>query len=229
MPIPSEKELLNSACHFGHRKDKWNPKMKPFIYGTRKGIHILDLAQTKTHLEKVCEALKKFQAEGKTILFVSTKQQSTGFIEEIGKHLGQPTVTKKWIPGLLTNWATIRERIKYYLDLQQSFKSGEIEKYTKKEQTYLRKQLMKLDTSLAGVSTMSRPPDAMFIVDALLDNVAVLEARTLKIPVFGICDTNADPSLFTNFIPANDDAINSISIILSTISEELGGKMKQRQ
>lgn len=225
MAIPSEKELLKSACHFGHRKDKWNPRMAPYLYGTRKGIHIIDLAQTKKGLEQVCEALKKLQTEGKTILFVSTKQQSIGFIEQLGKHLNQPVVTKKWMPGLLTNWNTIKERIKYYLDLKESFRSGEIEKYTKKEQTALRKDMTKLELSLGGVAEMSRTPDAIFVIDALIDNVAILEARKLKIPVYGICDSNADPDLFTTFIPANDDAVNSINIILTTIGTEVGGKM----
>lgn len=229
MAIPSEKDLLQSACHFGHRKDKWNPKMAPYIYGTRKGIHIMDLEKTKAGLERVCTSLKKMQNEGKIILFVSTKQQSTGFIEEIGRHLNQPVVTKKWIPGLLTNWGTIKERIKYYLDLQESFRSGEIDKYTKKEQTKLRKDLAKLDIALSGVSTMSRTPDAMFIVDAVRDNVAVAEAKTLGIPVFGMCDTNADPSYFEQFTPCNDDAIKSISLVLTTVAEELGGAMKHNE
>lgn len=229
MAIPSEKDLLAAACHLGHKKDKWNPKVAPYIYGTRKGIHIFDLVQTKEHLERVCEEMKKLQNEGKSILFISTKQQSTAFIEEIGRQLNQPTVTKKWIPGLLTNWNTIKRRIKYYLDLQQSFKSGEVDKYTKKEQTSLRKQLTKLEAALSGVAHMSGRPDAVFIVDAVLDKVALLEARKLNIPVYGICDTNADPDLFTSFIPANDDAVKSISIILSTITEALGGTASKEQ
>ena len=223
MAIPSEKQLLEAACHFGHRKDKWNPRIAPCIYGTRKGIHIFDLAVTKQHLEDCVAAMKKLQNEGKTILFVSTKQQSTAFLEDLGKNLGQPTVTKKWIPGLLTNWNTIKKRIKFYLDLQQSFKTGEVEKYTKKEQTDLRKTLAKLDNALSGVAHMTGVPDAVFVVDAVRDHVAVLEARKLKIPVYGICDSNANPDDFTNFIPANDDAVKSISIILSTIVDELGG------
>jgi small subunit ribosomal protein S2 len=225
MAIPSEKELLKCACHFGHRKEKWNPRMAPYIYGTRKGIHIVDLEKTKKGLENVCSALKKLQTEGKTILFVSTKQQSIGFIEQLGKSLKQPVVTKKWMPGLITNWNTVRERIKYYLDLKESFRSGEIEKYTKKEQVALRKAMNKLEIALGGVSKMSRTPDAIFVIDALIDNVAILEARKLRIPVYGICDTNADPDLFTAFVPANDDAVNSIHIITATIAEELGGSM----
>jgi small subunit ribosomal protein S2 len=219
--IPSEKELLAAACHFGHRKEKWNPKMAPAIYGVRKGIHIFDLTKTREGLVKVCEQLKKLQAEGKTILFVSTKQQSIPMLESVAKKLNQPMVTKKWIPGLLTNWPTIKRRLRYYLDLQRSFQTGEIEKYTKKEQTALRKKLAKLDTALAGVSHMTGLPDAVFIVDAIRDRVAVLEAAKLKIPLYGICDSTADPDLFNAFIPANDDAVKSLSLLLGTVEKEL--------
>lgn len=221
MPIPSEKELLENAVHFGHRKEKWCPKMAPYLYGVRKGIHIFDLTITKNRLEQTCDALKKLQAEGKTVLFVSTKQQSIPLIEKLAGALNQPMVTKKWIPGLLTNWSTIKRRLKYYLDLQRSFQTGEIEKYTKKEQTSLRKKLAKLDIALAGVSRMTGLPDAVFVVDALRDRVAVLEAAKLKIPLYGICDSNADPDHFSSFIPANDDAVKSLTLILNTIENEL--------
>ena len=226
MSMPTEKDLLDAACHLGHPKSKWNPKMAPYLYGTRKGIHIFDLAQTKVHLEKMCEALRKLQKEGKTIIFVSTKQQSIPLIEEIGRDLHQPIVTKKWMPGLLTNWETIKERLKYYLDLQDSFKTGEIEKYTKKEQTELRKKLTKLDAALGGVSDMKRVPDALFVIDAIRDHVAIAEARKLKIPVYGICDSNSNPNDFTEFVPANDDAVKSLMMIISNIKDEMnsGGK-----
>ena len=219
--IPAEKELLDAACHFGHRREKWNPRMKPYIYGVRKGVHVFDLVKTKEHLEKMCSALKKLQTEGKTILFVSTKQQSGALLEGLCESLNQPYVTKKWIPGLLTNWPTIKKRLKYYLDLQQSFKTGEVEKYTKKEQTELRKKLTKLDTALSGLADVTEVPQAIFVVDAVLDKVAVLEANKLKIPVYGICDSNADPLLFEEFVPANDDAIKSIALILETVQQQL--------
>lgn len=229
MPIPSEKQLLDHACHFGHPKAKWNPKIAEFLYGTRKGIHIFDLEKTRQGLIAVTDALKALQAEGKTILFVSTKQQSIPLIEEMGHKLGQPIVTKKWIAGLLTNWPTIKRRLQYYLDLRRSFQTGEVEKYTKKEQMGLRKELAKLDTALAGVAAMTGLPDAIFVVDAVRDHVAVLEAKKLGIPVYGICDSNADPQEFTACIPANDDAVRSIQILLDTISNELssvGSKKK---
>jgi len=221
MAIPSEKDLLNSAVHFGHRKEKWNPKMAPYLYGTRKGIHIFELATTRKHLEDMCAALKKLQVEGKTILFVSTKQQSIPLIEHLAHVLNQPMVTKKWIPGLLTNWSTIKRRLRYYLELQKSFQTGEVEKYTKKEQMALRKKLAKLDNALAGVASMTGLPDAIFVLDAIRDRVAVLEAAKLKIPLFGICDSNADPDNFTVFVPANDDALKSIVLLLNTVESEL--------
>jgi len=223
MALPTEQQLADAAVHFGHRKEKWNPKMSRFLYGVRKGVHVFDLTQTRKHLEEVCNAMRKFQAEGKTILFVSTKQQSIPMIEKLAKSLGQPMVTKKWIPGLLTNWGTLKRRLKYYLDLQKSFQTGEIEKYTKKEQTELRKKLAKLDTALAGVSHMNGLPDAVFVLDAVRDRVAVLEAAKLNIPIFGVCDSISDPDHFTAFIPANDDAVRAVTLILSTIESELSG------
>lgn len=221
MPIPSEKVLLEHACHFGHPKQKWNPKIAPYLYGARRGIHIFDLQKTREGMENVINALKALQAEGKTVLFVSTKQQSIPLIEDLGRRLNQPIVTKKWIPGLLTNWPTIRRRLQFYLDLRRSFQTGEVEKYTKKEQMHLRKELAKLDAALSGVATMTGLPDAVFVVDAVRDHVAVLEAKKLKIPVYGICDSNADPDEFSERIPANDDAVRSIQLILDTVTEEL--------
>lgn len=221
MPIPTEKDLIAASCHVGHRKEKWNPKMAPYLFGVRKGISIFDLTETKRRLEEVCAQMRKLQAEGKTVLFVSTKQQSIPFIEKAGKELDQPTVTKKWIPGLLTNWPTIKRRLKYYLELQQSFQTGEVEKYTKKEQLTLRKKLAKLDAALSGVAAMTQLPDAVFVVDAVRDHVAVLEAKKLSIPLFGICDSIANPDLFTAFIPCNDDAVKALTLVIDTVINEM--------
>ena len=221
MTYPTEEQLLAAACHIGHRAEKWSPKMKPMLYGVRNGIHIFDLTKTREQLEKACTALVELQKQGKSILFVSTKLFSVQPLGELGKETGHPTVTKKWIPGLITNWKTISRRIKYYLDLQQSFQTGEVEKYTKKEQLNLRKKLTKLDRALAGVSGMTGLPDAIFVVDAVRDDIAVREANKAGIPVFGICDSNADPDLFTIPIPANDDAVSSIILILKTVQDAL--------
>jgi small subunit ribosomal protein S2 len=232
MNIPSEKELLASACHIGHRAFKWNPKMKPYLYGVEKGVHIFDLTKTKAKLEQACRQIADLSKAGKSILFVSTKQHSTTFLEELGKETGQPIVTKKWIPGLLTNWKTISRRIKYYLDLQKSFQTGEVEKYTKKEQLQLRKKLTKLDHALSGVAGMTGLPDAIFVVDAVRDVIAVREAKTCGIPVFGLCDSNADPDHFTVPIPANDDAVHSVKLLLRTVQSalmEAGGVPKKKE
>lgn len=226
-PFPSEQELFDAACHIGHPREKWNPKIAPYLYGTRKGIHIFDLTKTSDKLKQMIEHLKKLQAEGKSILFVSTKQHSIPLVERLGHELQQPVVTNKWIPGLLTNWDTVKERIQYYLDLRQQFQSGEIEKYTKKEQTQLRKKLAKLDTALSGVAHMKGRPHAMFVIDAMRDEVAVLEARKLKIPVFGICDSNANPDYFESFVPANDDALKSIDLLLQTVLSALQESKKK--
>lgn len=229
MTIPSEKDLLAAACHFGHPKEKWNAKMRPYLYGVRKGIHIFDLSKTRAHLEKASLELKKLQDEGKTILFVSTKQQSIPLVEEMGRVLSQPVVTKKWIPGLMTNWPTLKRRLQFYLDLRKGFQTGEMDKYTKKEQTQMRKQLTKLDAALSGVAGMSGLPQALFVVDAVRDHVAVLEAKKLNIPVYGICDSNANPDEFAVAIPANDDAVKSISLILSTVMEALHSPRAERK
>ena len=223
MAIPAPKDLIAAACHFGHRKEKWNPKMKPYLFGVRRGIHIFDLEKTHEALKKACDELRSLQKSGKSILFVSTKLQSLASIERVSKALGQPVVTKKWVAGLLTNWSTIKNRIRYYLDLQQSFRTGEVEKYTKKEQTALRKELAKLDAGFSGVAGMKGLPDAVFVIDAVRDHVAVLEAKKLSIPLYGICDSNADPDAFKVFIPANDDAVKSIDLILKTVETELSG------
>lgn len=223
MAIPSPKDLVASAVHFGHRKEKWNPKMKGDLFGVRRGIHIFDIEKTHIALKKTCDELRAMQKSGKTILFVSTKLQALQPIENTSKALGQPVVTNKWVPGLLTNWSTIKNRIRYYLDLQQSFRTGDVDKYTKKEQVVLRKELAKLDIGFAGVASMKGLPDAVFVIDAVRDRVAVLEARKLGIPVYGICDSNADPDDFKIYIPANDDAVKSIQLILSTIEGELSG------
>lgn len=225
--IPTEQQLLEAACHFGHPKQKWNPKMAPFLYGVHKGIHVFDLGKTKEHLTKVCADLQALQAQGKTILFVSTKQQAVPTVERIAKKLRQPMVTKRWIPGLLTNWSTLKRRIQYYLDLKKSFQDGSVEKYTKKEQTALRKELAKLDIGFSGVADIGGLPQAVFVVDAVRDHVAVLEAKTMGIPVYGICDSNADPDLFTAFVPANDDAVRSIALILATVEAALTDGMKK--
>lgn len=211
------KKMFENAVHIGHRTQKWNPRMKRYIHGERNGIHIINLEKTYDMLEKALAFLSKTVADGKTILFVSTKPQSVKLIEELAKECHMPYVVSKWIPGLLTNFTTIKSRTKYLADLKRQVETGEISKYTKKEVSKLKKIMDKLQIALGGVQNMTSKPDVVFVVDALRDKIVVKEARRMKIPTVGIVDTNADPTTLTYPIPGNDDAIKSLTYFLDTI------------
>ncbi len=206
--------MAKNAVHFGHPTSRWNPKMKPFIYGSRHGIHIFDLKKSAEHLVKALEFLNRMAKDKKEILFVGTKQQCRRLLNEIKQEAGMPIVTDKWIPGLLTNFKTIKERINYFKQLKEDDASGALTKYTKKEQMKLRKKIQQLSMSLSGVENMRGKPDVLFVSDIVRDHIAVDEARKLGIPVVGIVDTNADPTKVNYPIPANDDAIKSLEYIL---------------
>lgn len=216
--VKSEKAVLTSmldaGCHFGHRSEKWNPKMRPFIYTKREGIHIFDLTKTYQVLMKACEILKDAAAKGKTILLVSTKLQAARLIDEAAIKLGCPYVTKKWIPGLLTNFDTVKKRIKYFRDLKEQQSTGELDKYTKKERLDLSRQLKKLQEAFGGVENVTKLPDFVVLLDAFRDQLVLREARKLKIPTIAICDTNSDPDLVTYPIPGNDDAVKSLRFFM---------------
>lgn len=221
----SLKDMAAHAVHFGHPTSRWNPKMKPYIYGARHGIHIFDLNKTATYLLTALEFLSKMSKEKKEILFVGTKQQCRRFLYMIKEETGMPIVTDKWIPGLLTNFKTIKERIDYFKQLKDDDANGRLVKYTKKEQTKLRKKIQDLSVALSGVENMKGRPDVLFVADIVRDHIAVKEARTLGIPVVGIVDTNADPDMADYIIPANDDAIKSLEYILTLAKEAVkGGK-----
>lgn len=211
------KKMFENAVHIGHRTQKWNPRMKRYIYGERNGIHIINLEKTYEMLEKALAFLSKCVAENKVVLFVSTKPQSVKLLQELAQDCHMPYVISKWIPGLLTNFSTIKSRTKYLADLKRQVETGEISKYTKKEVSKMKKIMDKLQTALGGVQNMSSKPDVVFVVDALRDKIVVKEAKRMKIPVVGIVDTNADPSDLTYPIPGNDDAIKSLTYFLDTI------------
>jgi small subunit ribosomal protein S2 len=215
----SLKDMAASAVHFGHPTSRWNPKMKPYIYGARYGVHIFDLKKTANKLVEALDFLSKMAREKKEILFVGTKQQCRRFLFEIKDETGMPIVTDKWIPGLLTNFKTIKERIDYFKKLKEDDAKGNLSKFTKKEQTKLRKKIQDLSTSLSGVENMRGRPDVLFVADIVRDHISVKEARTLKIPVVGIVDSNADPDMVDYPIPANDDAIKSLQYILTLAKE----------
>lgn len=215
------KNLLENAVHFGHYTNKWNPKMKPFIHGSKQRVHIIDLHQTIKHMESTFTFLEDLRKGNKTILLVSTKQQSIPLIEKLAEVSGQPFVTNKWIPGLLTNFNTIKSRTDELKKLKQMKEAGDLSRYTKKEQSKLNKLILKLESNLGGVENMLHKPDAVFVLDSVRDAIAVKEARSLNIPVVGFIDTNSDPDLIDYPIPANDDAIKSLTYMLSKIQDIL--------
>ena len=224
----SLKEMAKNAVHFGHPTHKWNPKMKPYLYGNRYGIHIFNLNKTAKHLVEALSFLNKSTKNNKEILFVGTKQQCRKLLQEIKEETGMPIVTDKWIPGLLTNFKTIKERINYFKQLKEDDANGELSKFTKKEQSKLRKKIQSLSMSLSGVENMAGKPDVIFVADIVRDNIAVKEAKRLNIPIVAIVDSNADPGLVDYIIPANDDAIKSISYILGLVKESISSDSKKK-
>ncbi len=224
------QEMLANAVHFGHRTTKWNPKMAPYLYGKKNEVHIFDLNKTYEGLNKATEFLEAVTAQGKTVLFVSTKPQATRFLKEEAEKCGMPYVISKWIPGLLTNFKTIRARVKYLLDLKGQKVTGEFEKYTKKEASGLNKQIEKLEKALGGVVSLERVPDVVLVLDCVRDKIAVQEAVKMKSTVVAVVDSNADPDGITYVIPANDDAIKSIQFLLSSLSMAVqNGRQKARK
>ncbi len=204
------KRMISHAVHFGHTKEKWNPKMKRFIYAVRDNVHIFDLHKTLAHFVEAINFLKEMSRDGKTVLFVSTKQQAAPIVQKTAEQTGNPFVTFKWIPGLLTNFDTVSRRIRHLQKLTEMRENGDFDRYTKREAVGFEREIEKLQTALGGVSKMSKLPDAMLVLDLVRDKIAVEEARKLGIPVVAVCDTNADPDLVDYLIPGNDDAIRAI-------------------
>jgi small subunit ribosomal protein S2 len=224
----SLKEMAKCAVHFGHPTHKWNPKMKSYLYGSRYGIHIFDLQKTAKQLIKALDFLADSMHKNKEILFVGTKQQCRKLLQEIKEATGMPIVTDKWIPGLLTNFNTIKKRIDYFKDLKEQDRKGELSKYTKKEQMKLRKKIQSLSLALTGVENMTGKPYVLFVADICRDHIAVKEARRLKIPIVGVVDSNADPDMVDYIIPANDDAIKSLTYILNLVKEAVSAKKARK-
>ncbi|MEK9132104.1 MAG: 30S ribosomal protein S2 [Patescibacteria group bacterium] len=221
------EELLQAACHFGHKVSKWNPKMSTYIYSKRDGVHIFDLTKTATALDKAMAFLTETSASGKEILIVSTKLHATKLVQEAAIRCGCPFVTQKWMPGLLTNFDTIRKRIKYFRDLKEQKAKGEWEKYTKKERVELGRVLEKLEDAFSGVENMLRMPEVVIVLDSVRDVLALREARKLKLATVGICDSNADPDLLAYPIPGNDDAIKSLRYFVGKLSGAIEEGKKQ--
>ncbi len=219
MSAVSMKQLLEAGVHFGHQTRRWNPKMKPYIYGERNGIHIIDLRQTLEQIEKATQFVKDLSANGGTVLFVGTKKQAQGPVAEQARRSGNPYVTYRWLGGMLTNFSTIQKRIYYLKELRQMEETKEIEALPKKERLRLRREREKLELNLGGVAEMTRLPDALFVVDVNAEATAVKEASRLGIPVIALVDSNCDPDLIDFVIPGNDDAIRSAELVAGAIAE----------
>jgi small subunit ribosomal protein S2 len=225
MAVIAMRQLLEAGVHFGHQTARWNPKMRPFIFSERNGIHILDLRQTLEAAEQSYTIAKEIAATGGTVLFVGTKKQAQPAIEEAAKKAGMPYVNHRWLGGMLTNFQTIHKRILYMLELEQMESSGEMESLPKKERLRLRREFVKLEAVLGGVRDLRRAPDAVFIVDINAEHIAVAEANRLGIPVIALVDTNCDPDLVDYVIPGNDDAIRAAQLIANVIADGcLAGK-----
>ena len=215
----SMKALLETGVHFGHRTTKWNPKMRPYIFTERNGIHILDLQQTLVNLNRYHDMMRDIVADGGTILFVGTKRQAQEAIESEGARAGMPYINHRWLGGTLTNWRTIRDRIDTLKKLEKRREAGEFELLSKKEALTLDRKIEKLQLRLGGIRDMRKLPDLIVIVDTKRESTAVKEANSLNIPVLALADTNSNPDEIDYIIPANDDAVRAIKLLLGAMAD----------
>jgi len=219
VPVISMKDLLEAGVHFGHRTRRWDPKMRPYIFTERNGIHIIDLQQTMAKLEEAYGMIRDTVAEGSTVLFASTKRQAQESIASEAERCGMPYVNQRWLGGTLTNFRTIRQRIDYLLGLERRQELGEFSRLLKKEALGLQREIEKLNRKLGGLKEMRRLPSLVFIADVRREAIAVKEANKLGIPIVAMVDTNCDPDPIDYVIPANDDAIRAIKLIASKVAD----------
>jgi small subunit ribosomal protein S2 len=217
--IVSMKQLLEAGVHFGHQTRRWNPKMAPFIFMDRNGIHIIDLQQTVTRLNEAYKFVEQLAAQGGTLLFVGTKKQAQEAVAEEARRCGMFYVNQRWLGGMLTNFQTIQLRIRYLRDLEARRDRGDFERLPKKEVQRLQDDITRLERTLGGIKDMRRLPNAVFIIDTRKERTAVLEARRLEIPIVALADTNSDPDEIDYPIPANDDAIRAVRLLSSKIAD----------
>ncbi len=219
MAVVSMKALLESGVHFGHRTNKWNPGMKPYIFTERNGIHIIDLQQTVKAITNAFNAIRDCVASGGVVMFVGTKRQAQETVHDEAIRCGMPYVTERWLGGMLTNWSTMHQRIVELERMEKLFATGDIEKLTKKEALLIQRQITRLNIHLSGVRNMVRVPDLIFVVDVSREYAAVHEANLLNIPVIALVDTNCDPNNVDYVIPSNDDAIRAIKLLVSKMAD----------
>ena len=217
--IPEILDLLKAGAHFGHQSSKWHPKMGPFIFTNRQGVHIINLEETQKKLKEALDFLREEAAKGKVVLFVGTKEQAKPILEKMAKEAGLPYITERWLGGLLTNFHELLILLKKFRRLKSQRESGELAKYTKKEQGHFAKEIAKMEKILSGIEMLERRPDVIFIVDLKKEKTAFKEAILTNTKIVGICDTNVNPEKVDYPIPANDDAVKSLELIVGLAVE----------
>ena len=222
-------QLLQAGCHFGHLKRKWNPAMAPYIYTERNGIHIIDLHKTVVKIDEAAEVLKNIARQGKKILFVGTKKQTKEVIAEKATSINMPYVIERWPGGMLTNFPTIRKAVKKMSNIDKLMQDGTFANLSKRELLQVTRQRAKLEKNLGSIADLTRLPSALFVVDVLKENIAVREANRLGIPVFAMVDTNSDPNNIDFVIPANDDAKDSVDVILTACCQAIAEGLEERK
>lgn len=230
MSVVDLAQMLESGVHFGHQTRRWNPKMRPYIFTERNGIHIIDLVQTASYMEDAYAYVRQEAEKGKRFLFVGTKRQAASIVQQEASRCRSNYVNHRWLGGMLTNWETIRKRIDHLKELEEMEASGQMDRLPKKEASVLRRELEKLERNLGGIKNMRRIPDIVVVIDQKRESNAVQECRKLGIPIVSLLDTNCDPDLSDIFVPANDDAIRSIKLIIGKLAEGIAdGKGFQSQ
>lgn len=224
-----QQQLLDAGVHFGHLKKKWNPKMLPYIFAEKKGIHIIDLNKTVEGMQEAAAAMKAIARSGKKIMFVATKKQAKEIVQECAKRVNMPFVTERWLGGMLTNFNTVRKSVKKMQSIEKMLGDGSAENLNKKERLTLSREKDKMEKVLGGIAQISRVPAALFLVDIGHEHIALAEARRLGISTFGMVDTNCDPNKIDFAIPSNDDATKSIAIVVNYITAAIVEGLQERQ
>ncbi len=224
-----QQQLLEAGVHFGHLKKKWNPKMLPYIFAEKKGIHIIDLNRTVECLQETAAAMKQIARSGKKILFVGTKKQAKDIVSECAKRVNMPYVTERWLGGMLTNFNTVRKSVKKMQSIEKMLGDGSFDSITKKERLTLTRDKEKMEKVLGGIAQLGRVPAALFIIDIGHEHIALAEAKRLGVTTFGIVDTNCDPNKVDFAIPANDDATKSIAILANYLTAAIAEGLAERQ
>ncbi|MFH1508824.1 MAG: 30S ribosomal protein S2 [bacterium] len=219
-------EMLKAGVHFGHRTSKWNPKMEPFIFTNRQGVHIIDLDKTEEYLNRALEFVAQIAAKGGTVLFVASKRQAKDLVKKAAEDCNMPYVTERWLGGTFTNFLTISKRTRKLRDLEAAERTGELKKYTKKEQLVKKEEIKKLNHFMGGIKNMTSLPDAVFLIDVIKEKVAVSEIKKAKVPLIALIDTNADPAIAEYPIPSNDDAIKVIELMVNAVRDAVKDNFK---